>query len=53
MERSVRLGRAGGITVGAHWSVNLILVIVAEVLALSVLSAAYPHEGPAVYWTVA
>jgi Zn-dependent protease/CBS domain-containing protein len=53
VKQSVRLGRVGGITVGAHWSVGLILVIIAEVLAVSVLPGAYPHERAAVYWTVA
>ena len=47
-----RLGRIGGITVGAHWPVAVILVIIAQVLAVSVLPAAHPHERPAVYWTV-
>ena len=53
MKQSVRLGRIRGITIGAHWSVGLILVIIAEVLAASVLPAAYPHERPVVYWSVA
>ena len=53
MKQSVRLGRVGGITVGAHWSVAVILVIIAQVLAVSVLPSAHPHERPAVYWTVA
>jgi Peptidase family M50 len=54
VKQSMRLGRIGGVTVGAHWSVGLILVIIAEVLAVSVLPAAWSrHEAPAVYWTVA
>ncbi len=53
MKQSVRLGRVDGITVRAHWSVAVILVIIAQVLAVSVLPSAYPHERPAVYWTVA
>ena len=53
MKQSLRLGQVRGRPVGAHWSVGLILVIIAEVLAVSVLPAAYPHEQPAVYWTVA
>ena len=53
MKQSVRLGRIGGITVGAHWSVVVILVIIAQVLAVSVLPSAHPHERPAMYWTVA
>lgn len=53
MKQTVRLGRVGGIPVGAHWSVGVILAIIAEVLAASVLPAAYPHQRPAAYWTVA
>jgi Zn-dependent protease len=52
MKQTVRLGRVGGITVGANWSVGVILVIIAEVLAVSVLPAAYPHQRAAVYWSV-
>ena len=53
MKQTVRLGRVGGITVGAHWSVAVILVIIAQVLAVSVLPAASPHKTAALYWTVA
>lgn len=53
VERSVRLGRIDGITVRAHWSVAVILVIIAQVLAVSWLPAAYPHQRAALYWTVA
>jgi Zn-dependent protease/CBS domain-containing protein len=53
VKQSIRLGRVGGIPVGAHWSVAAILVIISEVLAVSVLPAAYPHQRAAVYWTVA
>jgi hypothetical protein len=47
------LGPIDGIPVGAHRSVGLIVVVIAELLAESVLPAAYPRERPAVYWTVA
>lgn len=53
MKQSVRLGRVGEIPVGAHWSVAVILVIIAQVLAVSVLPAGFPREQPVVYWTVA
>jgi len=53
VKQSVRLGRIDGITVGAHWSVAVILVIITQVLAVSLLPAAYPHERGALYWTVA
>lgn len=53
MKQSVRLGRIAGIPVGAHWSVAVILVIIAGLLAVSVLPAAFPHEPAALYWAVA
>ena len=49
MKQSIRLGRVDGISVGAHWSVALILVIIAQVLAVTVLPAAHPHEPTALY----
>lgn len=52
MKQTVQLGRVGGISVGAHWSVGVVWAIIAEVLAVSVLPAAYPHQRPAVYWAV-
>lgn len=53
VRQSARLGRIDGITVRAHWSVAVILVIITQVLAVSWLPAAYPHERAALYWTVA
>ncbi len=53
MKQSVRLGRVAGIPVGAHWSVGVIVVIVAGLLAVTVLPAAFPHEPAALYWAVA
>lgn len=53
MKQNVRLGRVAGIPVGANWSVAVILVIIAEILAVSVLPAAVPHRPAAVYWLVA
>jgi hypothetical protein len=47
VKQNVRPGRIGGITVGAHWSAAVILVIITQVLAVSVLPAAHPHEQPA------
>jgi len=49
----VRLGRVGGIPVGANWSVAIILVIIAWLLGASILPGALPHQPAAVYWTVA
>ena len=53
MKQSVRLGRVAGIPVGAHWSVAVILVIIAELLAVSVLPGAFPHQSAGLYWVVA
>ena len=53
MEQSVRLGRVAGISVGAIWSVAVILLIIADILAVSVLPAAVPHRPATLYWVVA
>ena len=53
MKQSVRLGRVAGIPVGAHWSVAVILVIIAELLAVTVLPGAFPHQSAGLYWVVA
>jgi Zn-dependent protease len=53
VKQSVRLGRVAGIQVGAHWSVAVILVIIAELLAMTVLPAAHRHQPVALYWAVA
>jgi Zn-dependent protease len=53
VKQNVRLGRVAGIPVGANWSVAVILVIIAEILALSVLPADVPHRPAALYWLVA
>ena len=53
MKQSVRLGRVAGIPVGAHWSVAVILAIIAELLAVAVLPGASPHQSAALYWAVA
>lgn len=53
MKQSVRLGRIAGIQVGAHWSVAVVLVIIIELLAVTVLPAARPHQPTALYWAVA
>ncbi|MGD0375076.1 MAG: site-2 protease family protein [Streptosporangiaceae bacterium] len=53
MKQSVRLGRVAGIPVGLHWSVLVMLGLIAEILAVNVLPTVIPHEGALVYWTVA
>lgn len=53
MKQSMRLGRVAGIPLGAHWSVAVILVIITQLLAVTVLPGAVRHEPAAVYWAVA
>jgi len=53
MRQSVRLGRIAGIPVGVHWSVGVILVIIADLLGAGVLPAVLPHQPGALYWTAA
>lgn len=53
MRQSVRLGRVAGIPVGAHWSVAVILVIITQLLAVTVLPEAVRHQPAELYWTVA
>src|ERR1019366_5479903 len=53
MRQSVGLGRVAGIPVGMHWTVAVILVIIAEILGASVLPAALPHQPAVVYWAAA
>ncbi len=53
MKQSVRLGRIAGIQVGAHWSVAVILVLITDLLAVTVLPAAHGHQSAALYWAAA
>ena len=53
MRQSIRLGRIAGIPIGMRWSVAVIAVLIADLLATSVLPAIIPHQAPGVYWTVA
>jgi len=50
MHATFPLGRPAGIRVGAHWSVLLIMVLLAELLAQSLLPEAVPGLSPVVYW---
>ncbi len=53
MRQSLKLGRVGGIPVGVHWTVAVIVLLVADILAASVLPAAAPGRPALLYWTVA
>lgn len=52
MRITIPLGRIRGIPIGAHWSVLVILALVADMLATSILPATVKHESTASYWTV-
>jgi Zn-dependent protease/CBS domain-containing protein len=53
MKQTVRLGRVAGIPVGAHWSVLVIMMLLAQSLAMVVLPAAAPGRSWWIYWLVA
>lgn len=50
---TVRLGRIRGIPIGAHWSVLVILALVADMLATSILPSTAKGASPTAYWAVA
>ncbi len=52
MKQSIRLGRMGGIPVGLHWSVVVMLGLITYILAVNVLPTVIPHMGAVIYWTV-
>ncbi|GAB2817477.1 site-2 protease family protein [Lentzea nigeriaca] len=47
---SVPLGRLRGIAVGAHWSTLVAVMVIAEVVAVSVLPQAAPGHDAVTYW---
>ncbi len=53
MKQSVRLGRVRGIPVGLHWSVIVIVALIAEILGASVLPGLIPHRPASAYWIMA
>lgn len=53
MKQSLRLGRIAGIPVGANWSVLVILVLIADILARNVLPRAATGLSTSVYWAIA
>jgi Zn-dependent protease len=53
MRQSLRLGTVAGIPVDVHWTVAVVLVIVADILGAGVLPAALPHQPAVTYWWVA
>ena len=53
MKQSLRLGRIAGIPVGANWSVLVILVLIADIVARTVLPQADAGRSAGVYWAIA
>lgn len=53
MRQSLRLGRVAGIPVGVHWSVGVIVMLIASILSTNVLPAALPGHRVGLYWIVA
>jgi Zn-dependent protease len=53
MKQSLRLGRVAGIPVGVHWSVLVILLLITQIVARSVLPRADAGRSVALYWVVA
>jgi Zn-dependent protease len=52
MRQAVPLGRIAGIPVGIHWSVLVVMLLLAQGLAVAMLPAAAPHRTRAAYWMV-
>jgi len=52
VRQDVPLGGVAGIRVGANWTVAVILVLIAWLLASSVLPGAVAHLSVVAYWTV-
>jgi Zn-dependent protease/CBS domain-containing protein len=53
MTQTLRLGRVAGIPVGVHWSVLVIMALLVEGLATTVLPSSAPGHPVATYWIVA
>src|SRR5262249_16665253 len=53
MKQSLRLGRIAGIPVGVNWSVLVILVLIADIVARTVLPRADAGRSASVYWAIA
>ncbi len=53
MRMTVRLGRVAGIPIGVHWSVLVILLLLAQGLAVAILPADAPGYSAGLYWALA
>ena len=52
MRQSLRIGRVAGVPVGVHWSVLVILVLIADIVAGTILPRAAAGRSPTLYWAV-
>ena len=53
MRQTVPLGRVAGIRVGMHWSVLIMVIMIAWLLGGQVLPSMTPHQPAVAYWAVA
>jgi Zn-dependent protease len=53
MKQSLRLGRIAGIPLGVNWSVLVILVLIADIVARRILPRADAGRSEALYWGIA
>jgi len=53
MRQTIKLGHVAGIPIGMHWSVLVIMLLLAQGLAMSLLPAAAPDLPALAYWLVA
>src|SRR4029453_17122924 len=53
MRQTFKFGRLGGIPIGMHWSVLVIMALLAQGLAMTLLPEAAPGHPRGVYWLIA
>src|SRR5262249_30041923 len=53
MRQTFKFGRLGGTPIGMHWSVLVIMVLLAQGLAMTILPQTAPGHPSTVYWLVA
>jgi Zn-dependent protease len=53
MRHTLRVGRVAGIPVGVHWSVLVVMALLVQGLATTVLPASAPAEPQWAYWSIA
>jgi Zn-dependent protease len=50
VKATIRLGRVAGVPIGAHWSVLLVTMLLADLMAMVLLPARVGGYPPGVYW---